>query len=399
MNALQKISRFGVCCALPLIAVCATVAEDGSPKDLAQRSHVVALNQDGLVTGRIVAIDAPSKTLSPLSEINIYFVQNGSIARSTKTNVDGQFTVDGLEPGAYSFVGSSAKGFLAYGIIVKPYDATSELSKFQLVAPAVSPRFVALKEIVDKYLPRKSGVLQQETEIQTSLEIDSEFAQGANLVAIKNGNLVGSVRSIVAGRELAGTRIFLVQNDKVMAESKANEQGSFEINGVEPGVYDFVAVGTAGFAAAGFQAVVQDEVVTNAQQVVQGTQVIEVQPVPADELNTVLTPPTDGVVVADQVGQANELSGGPVAIGDGYAGDALETCGEEIGCGAAGGSCGCGEDSGYYGGGGGGCCGGGGGFGGLGNLAGALIAGWVITELANNNNDNNPNPPAPVSPH
>ncbi len=394
MNALQKISRFGICCALPLVAMCASAAQEGSQTELSQRSHIVALNQDGLVAGRIVAIDAASKTQSPLSEVNVHFVQNGSIVRSTKTNSDGQFTVDGLVPGAYSFVGSSAKGFLAYGIIVKPFDAVAEQSKFQLVAPAVSPRFVALKEIVDKYLPRKSGVLQQELEIQTSLEIDSEFAQGANLVAIKNGNLVGSVRSIVTGQELAGTRIFLVQNDKVMAESKANEQGSFEINDVEPGVYDFVAVGSAGFAAAGFQAVAQDELAPNTN-VAPATQITEVQPVPADGLNTVLTPPTDGVVVADQVESANEL-GGPVAVGDEFADGSLETCGDEIGCGAAEESCGCGQDSGYCGGG----CGGGGGIGGgWGGLASALIAGWVITELAdNNNNNNNPNPPTPVSP-
>lgn len=396
MNTILSTIRLAICFALPVFFGVTAVGQESQPTEPPQRSQVVNLSQDGLVSGRIVAIDGPSNKFAPLSEIDVYFVQNGSVVRNVKTNADGEFVVDGLTPGAYSFIGASAKGFIAYGVVVKGF-AGGNSAPIQIVGPTVSPRFVALKEIVERYLPKKASVLQTEPEIKTSLEGTIDVVDGANRIALKDGTLVGTVHSIIVGQDVIGTRVFLVQNDKVVSETQVKDLGSFEFTALEPGVYDFIAAGPAGFTAVSFQAVVQEvpgdiEVTVVAQENVP----VDAQGVPAPQLDAALTPSIDGTVIAEQVDHANELCGeGALADQFDAAGNPLEMCGEEIGCGAAAGSCGCESD--YMGG-----CGGGGagvgGFSGWGGLASLLIAGWVLTELDDNNDDDNPNPPGPISP-
>ena len=86
--------------------------------------------------------------------------------------------------------------------------------------------------------------------------------------------------------------------------------------------------------------------------------------------------------------------GAEVIVSDSFSFDGmpLENCGGAVGCGACAGSCGCGDDAGYYGGGGGGAYGM---YGPLANLAQLALAGWIISELVD---DDNPNVPPPVSP-
>jgi hypothetical protein len=398
MNANRLIARLAGSVIL-LVGSAAAVAQEDTTQT--HRRHVVSATQDGLVVGRVVAFDGPSKVQSPLSGVSIYFVRNGSVVRNVATNSDGRFTVDGLEPGPYAFIGSSAKGFVAYGVVVKPYDAeaTAEATEFEMIAPAVSPRFVALRQIVDKFMPRKAGVLNQPAEIKTSLEATEEVAAGANRVLVRDGKLVGTVRSLMIAQELADTRVFLIQNDETVANAVTNDQGSFEFTGVEPGVYDFVAIGTAGFAAIGLNAVKQEPQAISVATI-QDEVKAPGQDKAVESLDAVMTPADNSQVVVEQVEHAEDLNGAEVVSDDSsVTGDPLDECGEEIGCGAAAGSCGCGYEEDYFGGcGGGGCCQAGG-FGGFGHLLEAALAAWVITELIDeNDDDDNPNNPGPISP-
>lgn len=390
-----------ICCALILFSASVLVSQETNSKDQTLRNQVVTLTSDGLVSGRVVAIDGPSKTSAPLSGLDVYFVQNGSVVRSSVSDDNGNFVVDGLTPGAYSFIGSGAKGFVAYGVVVNAADPTQTDDSF-MVAPVVSPRFVALKEIVARYLPKKTPVLLEEVEIKTSLDGVELIGDGANRVQVRDGKLVGTVRSLVIDAKLAATKVFLVQNDEIVHKSIAGESGSFEFDAVEPGVYDFIAAGPAGFAAIGFEAI-QDTVETTVvkQETPEARQDEKtVDPAaPAQELDSLLTPANDGQVVVEQVDHASEV-GGEVAVSEEFVpGAGLEACGDAIGCGAAAGATGCGCEEGYFEGGsgcgGGACCGGGGGGFGFGGLLPVALFAWLLTEL---DDDNNPNPPPPASP-
>jgi hypothetical protein len=236
------------------------------------------------------------------------------------------------------------------------------------------------------------------------MDSTADIADGANRVYIIDGNLSGTVRSIVA-QDVNGTRVFLVQNDKIVGESQADQHGKFQFANVDAGAYDFVAAGPAGFAAIGVQAVVQEEAKNAAESVVQAVSdtnvVVEggTQAAPAQEVDAALTPAADGQVVAQNVEEVKDAYGDAVVANEFAPGSEFETCAEDISCGGAMGGYGCGCESDYMGGGG---CGGFGGLGDIGGLARAIVAGWVLTELIDNidfnNDDDNPNPPGPISP-
>ena len=403
-------------CALPVVAtlVANTVMADASfspgvgavvpSAAVADRNHVVHLTQDGLATGLVVAIDAVSKSQSPLSNVDVFFVQNGAIAKHTLTDDDGQFMIDGLAPGAYSFVAASAKGFAAYGLLVKPYEAGAE--QRAVFAPTVSPRFQSLRSLVEKYLPSEVVAGIAESEIPTTLTSETDIPRGANRVRLNAGVLQGSLASLVSGQVVAGAHVALIQQDKILAETTADAEGKFAFPEIEPGAYDFVAAGPSVFAAVGFEAVQDQDPVANSvieqAQVEEAAKQAAVDEISKQEgveevLEVVVTPAGDHAVVSDQLQAACDACGGEVIVSDSFSFDGmpLEQCGGAVGCGACAGSCGCGEDSGYYGGGGGGNYGM---YGPLASFAQLALAGWIISELVDDDDNNNVIIP-PVSPN
>lgn len=390
----------GLAFATVLVAANRVTAQDVATGP-SERNQVVALSRDGLVTGRVVAIDAPSKLASPLSGIDVFFVRDGLIARSTVSDDKGNFSVDGLAPGSYSFIGASAKGFVAYGVVVQAVDNASSAESF-MVAPTVAPRFIAVSEIAARYLPKRAPVLLEEIEMKTSLDGVEQIDDGANRVFLQSGNLVGNVRTLASDVAIDTTKVFLVQNDAIVAESTVDSSGGFVFQAVTTGVFDFVAAGPGGFAAIGFEAISEGEeqsvVEKQTSTVVGGDLAARAdQPakVPAKELRCLLTLPVDSQVVAEQLARANELAGESVA--DNSPAAPLDAYDDAIGCGAACGSTGCGCQSDYFDSG--ACCGGAGGGGGwfgggFGGLAAAALFAWAITEF----DDNDPNNPPPSSP-
>ena len=439
MKKLLNIFKFAVyVCAVPVAAALVAAGEFnptssgevmiGSPKVLS-RNHLVHLTKDGLVNGRVVAIDSMSKSQSPLSKLEVFFVHDGAIVGKTVTDNNGNFVADGLAPGAYSFIASGAKGFAAYGLAIEPYVEGSESE--QIFSPTVSPRFRALRRMVERYLPHDVSEAISSNDIQTSLKSEADIVQGVNRVQLDDGRLSGTLSTIVQGQSVADSHIALIQNDNIVAETTSDADGKFAFADLGPGVYDFVAAGPTSFAALSFEAVgvkQQDPAPQPQDAGDQPTAAPEaaseptaaqdaagaepVQQKPAQEeaqsveqadsvFDVAVTPVADEPVVSDQVNFACDACGGEIVSSQGgmMTGSPLEQCGDAVGCGACAGSCGCGMDSGYYGG-----AGGYGGysgvFGGLADLAQLALAGWLIGQLIDQidfNDNNNPNNP-PNSP-
>jgi len=345
------------------------------------RVHTVALNRNGVVEGRIATIDSTTKSTKGLSSLKIFFVQDGKVASESMTEADGSFVAQ-VPEGVYSFIASGENGFAAYGVQVV---ADTE-GKFDNVmeAAAVSPRFAAVKQILNDKLP--SEVAQQIIN-SSSVNSDSKVV-GSNRVQLAKGQLKGQVVSMLGGvNAVDGTYVHIIRDDQAVAEVQADESGSFMIQDLEPGIYDFVAAGPSGFAAVSFEAV------ESPQDFVDPIAYQDMGAVPFDggysqSLDVCLTCSQDSGFVGQQLDYAGTevyADAGYVDYGMDYA--PIEYAGESIGCGcASGGSCGTSGNFGGFSSCNTGCGGGGGGLlrGGLGRggLGGGLGGGGGIGRLA-----------------
>ena len=225
---------------------------------------------------------------------------------------------------------------------------------------------------------------------------------GSNRVQINqdgtiNGRVVALQQRNDGEFKFVNTSAKMIDSNQVEREVTIAEDGTFVVEGIEPGVYDFVAAGGEGFAAVSFEAVAvaaPSTVPASNASFASTTQDFGCCPA----LDVCMTAPIDCGIVYEQVNYATEccetvfVEEAPIIheeiiVSDVPVGD--------IGCGcAAGCNVGCG---GYddFGGCGGGCGGGGGGgFGGgglgdFGGIIGAALGAYVLTEVIDQIDDDN----------
>lgn len=338
------------------------------------RNHLVSIDQDGVVRGRVVA--AADRGLTGLENMKVFFVRNGEIASQVYTRGDGSFEAIGLKEGVYSFVATGGKGFAAFGLrlTAEPNQLTNNL----IEVGTASPRFEKVLEILGEKLPAQvvAGIVPVNETVP---------APGANRVQLDGGNLVGSLTSF--GASVAGATVSLVRNGEKVGETVADESGNFSVSDLEPGIYEFVATGGSGVAVLSFEAVEQDSVVSD------GVASFDTA-VPAQSMDVAMTAPGDQMIVNDQFGYACDSCNSVATYSEPYA-----YTGTSVGCGvAAGGCCGSAGNWGGYS----SCCGGGGmggafggGMGGLAGIAKFAILGWILTELFNEIDFSRPSPSSP----
>lgn len=362
----------------PAAAVDSTVQTTQSYLE-GSRSHAVTLNRVGQLEGRITSGDQTG-------ELNVYFVRDGQIITRTRTQDGGYFVAENINEGNYSFIATGQRGFVAYGVQVKPYDQTTRVNAIE--AATVSASYKGIQRILKNSVP--SQIAAEISGADPFGESSPEFA-GSNVVKLVNGQLSGQVASVDQNRQpVYGTEVFVIQNDREVARTTADASGNFSLRNLEAGTYDFIAAGSNGIAAVRFQAVDTESVLDESSDSV-------FQPVSfrrsaavaaAASLQVCLTCEGDSSFVGEQI----DYAANDAVIADSVPCEScdaspIEYAGESLGCGcAAGGSCGsCGSFSGasagfggFGGGGGAGALlGGGSRFGrilGLGGLAGGIIA-------------------------
>lgn len=295
------------------------------------RAHTVTLNQQGSIQGRIATIDAQTRSTSGLSQLNIFFIRDGQIAYQAQSTDDGSFVIPSVAQGPYSFVATGPTGFAAYGIYVMPNNGQNQMNIME--AAAVSPQVSGIQQILNANLPTQ--VTQQIMQTASLNSAQPAQVTGSNTVRLVNGQLHGQVVSLFGqGEYVRGTIVNLIQNGRRVAEVQVDENGQYTIPDLQPGVYDFIAVGHNGLAAIRFEAVGQDAPMTQVAFSRTPTLI-------STTLDVCLTCAHDNSMVDQTVDYAVD--------GQGYAEQPIEYAGEYIGTGgAAGGSCGCaGNYSGY----------------------------------------------------
>lgn len=358
----------------------------------AYRGHVLAADSSGNFSGRVLQFEGNAGGLK------VFFVRNGEIEQSTVTDAEGHFEVTDLTAGPYSFVAAGQNGFVAHGTYVTTDAEVAGPPVIAMHTAAIAPTYESITAFVADHAATNGAF------VDTTVPVDSlaiSGIDGGNRIQItKDGKLVGRVVALAQRTDqsaLYGPIVAqLINENQEVREVLVDENGKFTVNDIEPGVYDFVAAGEQGFAAIGLEAVAFPEVTDNrAETPSQNTGYAgTVQDFCCDgchsQLDVCMTAPVDCGVVYEQIEYAVECCCEEIVYDELIAID-------DVGCGCATGcNMGCGGFQDY-----GGCCGGGGGGSGglnIGDLVGAALAAWILTEVVDRIDNNVTRQPVVVPP-
>jgi hypothetical protein len=309
----------------------------------ALRNHSITINEDGEVQGRVATINHKSRAAVGVTEAAVYFIQDGKVVKKEYTNEDGTFVVSGLKPGLYSFAAAGEFSFATCGVNV--VRAENDKQRYLEIA-AISPNVAAVQEIIENGLPK---TVRNEIVKNFKPGDHQRNVVGSNRVELDGDVLAGQVVSLIGDKLGSPSKAHLFKANSKVKEFAVGSDGTFEIDGLEPGVYDFVVTSPQGVAAVSFEAVASLDEASEAYTSVQDGLF--------SSFIVALAPQGDCGAIG---GCCSSCGGGSDAIvyGDSPAG----FLGNRLGNGIAGGGCcgGAGNFTGF-----GGCCGGGGRFGGL----------------------------------
>lgn len=110
---------------------------DPSSPSTAVAHHDVQLDADGSLTGQVNLIDPRTGKHRSVQDLAVHFLKNGSIVGSTQVSPNGEFRMDGLQPGPHGIVSTGNDGVLALGInIVNANFAQQAGSRYKLTSVA-----------------------------------------------------------------------------------------------------------------------------------------------------------------------------------------------------------------------------------------------------------------------
>ena len=254
------------------------------------RTHRIRLNANGEFNGQLAMLDSKTAKPVPIHDLEIMLVRKEVVVQRLRPQANGHFKSRGLDPGVYDLIAAGPEGFAAFSFQLLPaiienmlpeengplMQVPNVLAINALVVP--SRDAVALREIINIYVPKTKTALNLDEPPREQLpapalelenNVDAEEDEDAVTAATtlrwhrvrlhSKGILVGRVRRLHRGSgrslEIVNTRVFLLQENRVVSEATATNQGVFQFESVKPGIYSVTAAGSSGFAAIGFEAV------------------------------------------------------------------------------------------------------------------------------------------------
>jgi hypothetical protein len=196
-------------------------------------------------------------------------------------------------------------------------------------AGAVSRSLASIKELLSKQLPAQ--VVNQIADVSENF---SGRLIGTNRVQLEGKKLKGRLTALIGALDsVKGTVVQLFRNGQEVAQVIVDASGEFVVDDMEAGVYEFVASGSAGFAAISFEAI--DAALADSDDMAVALQDV----VDSSYLEVGLAAQADAGFVSDSVaytGGDHTYYGGGDCVGTSFG------CGGAVGgsCGACGGGCG-----------------------------------------------------------
>ncbi len=277
------------------------------------RSHWIRLTPDGSLTGQISLLDSEGR-LDGVDKLDVTIFRKGEKMAEARTDEEGKFVIEDLDPGVYALIAKGDSGFVAYGLHVLGSDEVAAFDHIHFVqalevgetlsisTAAVPPTFEQLRGILSENFqrirsnfvppgeyaallneakdakapgsdePEGAEILRGTEELQknptspdstraaTSVSVHDVVLEPARKGWVMRGRLYGidpdTGRSVEI--EAGGTQVTLIQNDKRIAVSTVRAEGEFDFYGIDEGVYSLVAIGDGGFGAVAFRAVRPD---------------------------------------------------------------------------------------------------------------------------------------------
>jgi len=254
--------------------------------------HVARLSSDNLFAGKISVLNPITGGIEPISDVVVWFMQNGEIRSSAKPGIGGVFQAANLEPGVYSIIAWGPQGYLATAVNILPYEppqagpAVSQVEPVSLTTSmaglgidvlAVSPRDTGkMLELANAYIPASAREIstvplaatgteltQDEiAKVEAALNARAEDPAVPYAAVLMDGNRVPGVMTRMhpqTGKLLRfhdrTNKAFLVNGPAVVSEAWIGTDGQFVFENARAGDFTVVVAGAEGFTAFGVQIV------------------------------------------------------------------------------------------------------------------------------------------------
>ena len=330
----------------------------------------VCLDKNNSISGSLVHLADNDK--APLAGLPVALVRDGEIAHSAISDQTGSFKFDNVESGSYSLVTRTNESIAAFSLHV--LDAKNTHLSSSVEVRVVRPAGGKVKEILrSQTLPTYAVRVDKQEVSKDPLGGSRTFSKSQFIKLDSDGRLSGQLGSVLSTTDLSEMVVYVLKNGEEKARANVDSEGKFSFDGLQPGVYGFVAAGSSGFAATSFQLIGNSNALVGAD----GSRFVS--PLDACGQMNVEVVPCCEVVVCEQPVQTVVESVVQAPIVDSCA-VPVDQCGVAPSCGCGGGF------GGGYGGGGGGGFGGGRGLAGIAGIAGLATVAGILAARNNNNN-------------
>ncbi len=331
----------------------------------------VCLDKDNSISGSLVHLADNDK--APLAGLPVALVRDGEIAHSAIADQTGSFRFENVATGSYSLVTRTNESIAAFSLHVLEAKNTHLSSSVEV--RVVRPAGGKVKEILrSQTLPTYAVRVDKQEVSKDPLGGSRTFSKSQFIKLDSDGKLSGQLGSVLSTTDLSEMVVYVLKNGEEKARANVDSEGKFSFDGLQPGVYGFVAAGSSGFAATSFQ-LIGNLVGADGSRLVSMLDA-------CGQMNVEVVPCCE-VVVCEQPVQTVVESVVQAPIVDSCA-VPVDECGVAPSCG-----CGGGFGGGYgggFGGGGGGGFGGGRGLAGIAGIAGlATVAGILASNDRNRN--------------
>ena len=331
----------------------ASVIEVATPMSELYSAQWVHADEFRNVRGSVVSLAGLDTVATPRARVSL--LQAGEVVISDDTDIAGEFLLEGVNPGVYTFVAETSSGIALYSLTVLDADAGKHLPNV-MEARLMSTNSGRVNEVLQgQSLPSSTVYAVPTLDPLKSVRKQSVSHQ---VTLDSSGSVKGKLGRPMSSIDMTGMTAFVFKDGVEIGRARVGSDGAFVLRDLKPGAYGLVAAGMQGVSATGFCAIAPGLALVNKNGerfVNQGTAASSLNVELGDARSPSQLPLTDSL--ADEEVLAGPPMGVP-GMGGGFGG----------GGGSFGG-------------------GGGGGLGGIGGLLGVAGLAAGIAALASDNND------------
>lgn len=226
-------------------------------------TNVLTIDGAGTLTGRLVDLNASGG--GSAAGLTVKIIKNGVEVGRTATDAGGTFTVTGLTAGPVAFLAYSADQFLLYGANLQqgPAMGAQDISGSSAVISGPNAKLA-------KSLTSGSALQQQANYRGAAVNGSQSFPKNEARTASTtishqsvqlgvDGSLMGTVSLLDsntgANREVQDLTLHFLRDGAIVGSTEVSPDGSFRMDGLQPGVHGLVSTGNDGVMALGLHLV------------------------------------------------------------------------------------------------------------------------------------------------